>query len=77
MSADDAPPVRCTGWMDETEAAQGSEEEEECEDSRPMDDWCRTQGWENCKDCPACGGSGQYDDSTPCSECDGEGIADL
>lgn len=45
-------------------------------DDRPEGDWCRAQGsgWDSFRDCPACGGGGQYDDCTPCSECDGEGI---
>ena len=27
-------------------------------------------------DCPDCGGLGQFDDSTPCRTCDGEGEID-
>lgn len=26
-------------------------------------------------DCPTCHGSGQYDDATPCPDCDGDGSA--
>ncbi len=50
--------------------------DDESEDERPWDDWCRANGWDDFKDCPQCGGNGKYDDCTPCSYCDGEGMID-
>lgn len=48
-------------------------------DDRAWDDWCRAQGWDNCQDCPDCGGSGEYKGFgtfEPCPLCDGDGIID-
>lgn len=51
------------------------EHTEEDHDDRPLDDWCRVNGWDGCRCCPTCGGSGQYDDCTPCPDCD-DGMID-
>lgn len=59
----------------ETENFLGREEDDEIHDDRPLDDWCRVNGWNHSRCCPVCGGSGMYDDITPCSECD-EGLID-
>jgi len=77
-----AEPVSSTAGLGDRAAAHGSEmeeEREEAEDDRPLDDWCRAQGWEGCRDCPACGGSGERDGFgtfEPCPVCDGDGIID-
>lgn len=31
------------------------------------------EGTAHSEDCPTCRGSGQYDDATPCPDCDGDG----
>lgn len=53
----------------------GYGDDDEIEDDRPATDWCRANGWNSVRDCPTCGGSGQYDDCTPCPECD-DGMVD-
>lgn len=61
-----------TATIETAEAIDGDERDH---DDRPLTDWCRTNGWDCVRDCPTCHGSGQYDDCTPCPNCD-DGMID-